>query len=114
MNMKGIQSMQASRAMKGVQSMAKGVGDAFTGGRDLHQLLHALHSTVVAVEAYFAQPCFARVLPVDLRSWANSLCGEAREAHGRLRFLPRFLSRKPCRLSICLRKSRIVLTHQRW
>ncbi|KAJ1491454.1 hypothetical protein T484DRAFT_1933209, partial [Baffinella frigidus] len=84
MNMKGIQSMQASRAMKGVQSMAKGVGDAFTGGRDLHQLLHALHSTVVAVEAYFAQPCFARVLPVDLRSWANSLCGEAREAHGRL------------------------------
>ena len=100
MNMKGIQSMQASRAMKGVQNMAKGVGDAFTGGRDLHQLLHALHSTVVAVEAYFAQPCFARVLPTDLRSWANSLCGEAREAHGRLRFLS--LRYPPCHRNLPL------------
>jgi len=88
-DMKGMTSgMPASRAMKGVQNMAKGVGDAFTGGRDLHQLLHALHSTTVAVEAYFNQPCFVRVLPKDLCMWAHSLCGEAREAHGRLRSVP--------------------------
>jgi hypothetical protein len=72
------------KAVRGVQLAAKGVGDAFTGGRDLHQLLHGLLSTIVAVEAYYDHPCFSRVLPVDLKTWAKSLCGEAREAHERL------------------------------
>ncbi len=74
------------KAVRGVQLAAKGVGDAFTGGRDLHQLLHGLLSTIVAVEAYYNHPCFARVLPDDLKTWAKSLCGEAREAHERLRY----------------------------
>jgi hypothetical protein len=71
-----------------VQLAAKGVGEAFTGGRDLHQMLHSLASTTVAVEAYFAQPCFQRVLPEELKGWAKSLCGEAKEAHERLRCVP--------------------------
>ena len=75
------------KAVRGVQLAAKGVGDAFTGGRDLHQLLHGLLSTIVAVEAYYNHPCFARVLPEDLKTWAKSLCGEAREAHERLRLI---------------------------
>jgi hypothetical protein len=73
------------KAMKNVQTVAKGFGDAFTGGRDLHQLLHGLHATTVAVEAYFANPHFSRVLPLELIKWAKSLCGEAKEAHERLR-----------------------------
>jgi len=73
------------KAMRGVQMAAKGVGEAFTGGRDLHQMLHALHSTTVSVEAYFGQPSFARVLPDDLRQWAASMCGEAKESYERLR-----------------------------
>jgi hypothetical protein len=73
--------------VRGVQLAAKGVGEAFTGGRDLHQLLHSLASTTVAVEAYFGQPCFDRILPPELKAWAKSLCGEAREAHERLRYL---------------------------
>ena len=72
--------------MRGVQLAAKGVGEAFTGGRDLHQLLHSLASTTVAVEAYYGQPCFERILPPELKAWAKSLCGEAREAHERLRY----------------------------
>ena len=71
--------------MRGVQMAAKGVGEAFTGGRDFYQMLHALHSTTVSVEAYFGNPTFARVLPENLKQWAASLCGEAKEAHGRLR-----------------------------
>ena len=74
--------------VRGVQLAAKGVGEAFTGGRDLHQMLHSLASTTVAVEAYFAQPCFQRVLPEELKGWAKSLCGEAKEAHERLRCVP--------------------------
>ena len=73
------------KAMRGVQMAAKGVGEAFTGGRDLHQMLHALHSTTISVEAYFAQPSFERVLPDNLKQWARSLCGEAKEAYKRLR-----------------------------
>ena len=73
------------KAMRGVQMAAKGVGEAFTGGRDLHQMLHALHSTTVSVEAYFGQPSFARLLPDNLKQWAASLCGEAKEAYERLR-----------------------------
>jgi hypothetical protein len=78
-------SRERMKAVRGVQLAAKGVGDAFTGGRDLHQLLHGLLSTIVAVEAYYDHPCFSRVLPEDLKTWAKSLCGEAREAHERLR-----------------------------
>ncbi|MDB4339369.1 hypothetical protein N9995_00030 [bacterium] len=73
------------KAMRGVQMAAKGVGEAFTGGRDLHQMLHALHSTTVSVEAYFGEPAFARVLPENLKQWAASLCGEAKESYERLR-----------------------------
>lgn len=73
------------KAMRGVQMAAKGVGEAFTGGRDLHQMLHALHSTTISVEAYFGQPSFARVLPDNLKQWAASLCGEAKEAYKRLK-----------------------------
>uniref|UniRef100_A0A7S4NIR7 Uncharacterized protein n=2 Tax=Guillardia theta TaxID=55529 RepID=A0A7S4NIR7_GUITH len=73
------------KAMRGVQLAAKGVGDAFTGGRDLNSLLHALYSTTVSVEAYFNQPAFQKVLPQELCTWASSLCGEAKEAHERLR-----------------------------
>jgi hypothetical protein len=73
------------KAMRGVQMAAKGVGEAFTGGRDLHQMLHALHSTTVSVEAYFGQPSFARVLPDNLKQWAASLCGEAKESYERLK-----------------------------
>lgn len=72
------------KAMKGVQNVAKGFGDAFTGGRDLHSLLHALRSTTVAVEAYFNNQYFARVLPEELIQWSKSMCGEAKEAHERL------------------------------
>eukprot|EP00961_Rhodomonas_salina_P086565 1163959-Rhodomonas_salina.2 len=74
------------KAMKGVQNVAKGFGDAFTGGRDLHSLLHALRSTTVAVEAYFNNQYFARVLPEELIQWSKSMCGEAKEAHERLRY----------------------------
>jgi len=73
------------KAMRGVQMAAKGVGEAFTGGRDLHQMLHALHSTTISVEAYFSQPSFERVLPDNLKQWAASLCGEAKEAYKRLK-----------------------------
>ena len=73
------------KAMRGVKMAAKGVGEAFTGGRDLHQMLHALHSTTVSVEAYFGQPSFARVLPDNLKQWAASLCGEAKESYERLK-----------------------------
>ena len=73
------------KAMRGVQMAAKNVGEAFTGSRDFYQMLHALHSTTVSVEAYFGNPTFARVLPEELRKWAASLCGEAKEAYGRLR-----------------------------
>ena len=73
------------KAIRGVQMAAKGVGEAFTGGRDLHQMLHALRSTTISVEAYFSQPSFERVLPDNLKQWAASLCGEAKEAYKRLK-----------------------------
>lgn len=72
------------KAVEAVQFAAKGVGNVFSGGRDLNLMLSNLNFSIIQVEAYFEEKEITEILPELMCTWAHHLIGEGREMHARL------------------------------